>query len=89
MNFLGRIVDSLIEYEHVPSNVVQLNTPYVRAHAVANAAQAVMLDEEERKAIRKDEIAAELEELYAERQRIDVRIFDLENEQQRLRENKS
>jgi hypothetical protein len=80
MNFLGRIVDSLIEYEHVPSNVVHLNV----SHARANAAQAAISLEEDREATRKEEIQAELEELYAERQRINVRIFDLENERAEL-----
>lgn len=71
-----------IEYDHEPpSNVLYLNTPFARA----NAAQVAQLDEDERKAIRRDEIVAELEELYNERERINVRIFDLENEQASLR----
>jgi hypothetical protein len=59
-----------------PDNVVYLNPACARA----NAAQAALSLEEDRENTRRDEITAQLEELYAERGRVNVRIFDLENE---------
>lgn len=90
MNILTRMMDSLIEYEHVPpSNVVVLNTPYAREHALANARQMAVSVEEDREAVHLEEIEALLEELYARRRRLEVEIFDLENERQRLKEKRS
>lgn len=54
-------------------------------HARRNARFAAELLEEDRTATRKDELAAELEELYRERERINVRIFDLECELVKLK----
>jgi predicted nucleic acid-binding Zn-ribbon protein len=74
MNLRKSFCDFFIEYE--PDNVVYLNPQ----HARANAAQAAMALEDDRTATRKEEIQAELEELYRERERVNVRIFDLEGE---------
>ena len=62
-------------------NVVYINPACARA----NAAQAAMSLEDDRRATRREEISAELEELCAERERINTRIFDLQNEDDRLR----
>jgi histidinol dehydrogenase len=49
MSLKDAIRDFFIEYEHEPpSNVVYLNTPHARAHAIANAAYAAQLDEQDR-----------------------------------------
>jgi hypothetical protein len=69
-----------------PHNVVHLNTPHARAHARANAEQAMLLDKAEREQIQRDEIDALLEELYAKRRQLEGEIFDLENERRRLQE---
>jgi hypothetical protein len=74
-----------IEYEHRMGNVVHLNTPHARAHAERNARYSAQLLEQDREDTRESEIAAELEELYAERQRIEMRIFDLERERDQRR----
>jgi hypothetical protein len=93
MNILSRIarnvvehlvVDDPIEYQHEP-NVVHLDTPFARRHAIANAAQAAMTTEENRISVRRDEINAQLEELCAERERLNVRIYELQSEDDRLR----
>lgn len=74
MHITKSFCDFFIEYE--PDNVVYLNPQ----HARANAAQAAMALEDDREAVRREEVAAELAELYVERERINVRIFDLEGE---------
>jgi hypothetical protein len=54
------IRDFFIEYEHVPDNVIYLNTPFARDHARANAAQASVSLEEDREAVRRDELRRDL-----------------------------
>lgn len=89
MNILTRIahnvrehlvVDDPIEYQH-ELNVIHLNTPHARAHARANAEQAALLDRQERDAM----LTELLRQKRAARDELNAEIFDLENEQERLR----
>jgi hypothetical protein len=69
------------DYVYPASNVVHLNTPHARAHARANAEQAALLDRQERDAM----LTELLRQKRAERDQLNAEIFDLENEQERLR----
>lgn len=74
-----------IEYEHEPSNVVRLNTPYAREHAKRNAAYSAQLVEADRRATRMAEIEELLGTYRDQRDRLNTLIFTLENEFELLR----
>lgn len=67
------------------SNVIQLNTPHARAHARANAAQAAMSLEEDRRATRMAEIEELLAMYQTQRETLNTVMFTLENEFELLR----
>ena len=84
MNIKKALCDFLIEYDPA-CNVVQLDTPYARAHAQRNAAYSAQLLEEDRRATRMSEIEELLSMHQGERDRLTSLIFTLENEYELLR----
>jgi len=66
------IRDWLIEYEHVPDNVIYLNTPFARA----NAAQAAQLLEDDRAAARREDLKIDL---MRQRRELEDRIAEIDS----------
>lgn len=73
-------IEDEVTYEHRPNNVVHLNTPHARAHAIANAAQGAMSLEQNRSNMRIDlwnDLSREKRQLLERLGQIEVAMAEL------------